>query len=149
MAEQYHYTESGLDDVWLRDGFHFHDDERGRTVSFEDVEGLHRAIGLYRAKERKRLTAKDIRFLRVECLLSQRALAAMLGVDEQTVARWEKGKAPMPVPAEASLRMIYIEHVGGDGTMTGTLRVLADLDAAIETLIVMAKGDQWEIAEAA
>ncbi|MET0528406.1 MAG: hypothetical protein ABW003_08685 [Microvirga sp.] len=45
MTEPYHYCESGLANVWLVNGFTFTDDlNYGRFVSFNDIDGLHRAI---------------------------------------------------------------------------------------------------------
>jgi len=36
----YHYTECGLDNVWLANGYR----QRGDAVSIENSEGLHEAI---------------------------------------------------------------------------------------------------------
>lgn len=46
MAKMYRYAESGLPNVWLANGYSMHDSAHGRGVSIEDIEGLHRAIGL-------------------------------------------------------------------------------------------------------
>ena len=111
--QQYHYTESGLDNVWLASGFRFVPSPRGRSLIIEDIEGLHVAIGRSIVEEEKKLTGPEIRFLRTELLLSQNALSRLLGVTEQTVARWEKPKqAPIPTAADATLRQLYLEHVG-------------------------------------
>ena len=96
--QDYHYTESGLGNVWLASGFRIVKSERGESLVIEDIEGLHVAIGRGVVEEEKKLTGPEIRFLRTELLLSQNALSQLLGVTEQTVARWEKGKIPIPSP---------------------------------------------------
>jgi hypothetical protein len=45
MAEPYQYRESGLDDVWLVNGFTIRDDPAyGPLIFISDIDGLHRAI---------------------------------------------------------------------------------------------------------
>lgn len=105
----YHYTESGLDNVWLANGFHHVDGPAGREVVIKDIDGLHRAIG-GALIEKESLTGKEIRFLRQEMLMSQSLLAKLLQVSEQAIHRWEKGKSEIPKPAETLIRLLYREQ---------------------------------------
>ena len=57
----YHYTESGLDNVYLVNGFTYVDRPDGREVVIEDIDGLHRAIGEFLITNRKNLSGKEIR----------------------------------------------------------------------------------------
>ena len=60
----YHYTESGLDTVWLASGFRIiAREDGGESLIIEDIEGLHVAIGRG-IVEKKKLTGPEIRFLR-------------------------------------------------------------------------------------
>ena len=43
--EIYHYTECGLDGVYLVNGFDFVNGASGRRVVIKDIDGLHAAIG--------------------------------------------------------------------------------------------------------
>ncbi|HEX4839910.1 MAG TPA: helix-turn-helix domain-containing protein [Rhabdochlamydiaceae bacterium] len=88
----YHYTECGLNNIYLLNGYKFIQTSRGKAVSIKDIDGLHKAIGLFLATAKKDLSGDEIRFLRHELLLSQLTLARLLGVSEQAVHRWEKGK---------------------------------------------------------
>lgn len=129
----YHYTESGLDDVWLLNGFILTDGPYGRGVSIEDLDGLHATIGARLAQGAASLSPKEVRFLRHELDLSQVALAALLGVDAQTVARWEKpGQTPIPGPAERLLRAIYLQQIDGAPSFSQLLDDLAKLDTEID-----------------
>ena len=129
---EYHYTESGLDSVYLMNGYEIVEMPEGRSVVIQDIDGLHQAIGRLLATEKKRLNGKEVRFLRTEMLLSQSSLARLLQLDEQTVARWEKGRTNIPGPADGTLRLLYLEHIGGNEKISVLLREIADLEDDID-----------------
>jgi putative transcriptional regulator len=129
---EYHYTESGLDSVYLVNGYEIVPTEDGTSVVIQDLDGLHQAIGRILATEKKRLNGKEVRFLRTEMLLSQSVLARLLQVDEQTVARWEKDRSKISGPADATLRLLYLEHIGGNEKISDLLRDIADLEDDID-----------------
>ena len=112
-GEMHHYRLSGLDYVYLVNGFTRHETEYGPGIAFDDLDGLHRAIGEDIITHRAHLSGAEVRFLRKEMDLSQGGLAVGLGVDAQTVARWEKGQTDVPGPADRLIRVLYREHVGG------------------------------------
>jgi len=134
MTNTYHYTECGLDNIWLADGYEFIDLPSGKYLKIVDIEGLHLAIGRTLAESKKDLTGKDIRFLRQEMLLSQASLAKLLEVTEQTIHRWETRKSYIPKPAESLIRLLYREHIHDDaGTnIRSKLEKLADLENAVD-----------------
>ena len=109
--ESYHYIECGLDNIYLLNGFKFMETSRGRAVSIHDIDGLHRAIGLYLVTNQKDLSSQNVRFLRNEMLMSQYTLGQLLGVSEQAVHRWESDKTAIPKPSEYLLRLLYREYV--------------------------------------
>lgn len=110
----YHYTECGLDDVYLESGFQVsRDAEYGDLVSVQDALGLHRVIGMHIIQTKKVLNGKEVRFLRKEMDLTQAELASLLGVTDQSVARWEKDQAPLRPPAASLLRVLFAEHARG------------------------------------
>ena len=123
-----HYRLSGLDYVYLVNGFTIHETDYGPAVSIEDVPGLHRAIAEDIITRRAHLSGQEVRFLRKEMDLSQSGLAVMLGIDAQTVARWEKGQSEVAGPADRLIRVIYREHVGGNREVRQLIDALADLD---------------------
>jgi putative transcriptional regulator len=107
MTEKYHYKESGLDYIWLEGGWEIVSSPSGKQLKIKNIEQLHNAIGTWLVKEKKDLTGKEIRFLRQEMRLSQANLAKLLTVTEQTIHRWETGKADIPKPAESLIRFLY------------------------------------------
>ena len=83
----YHYTESGLDHIWLEDGFTLENHPNyGELVSIWNVRNLHLAIGRWLIDQPRRLTGAEFRFLRTEMDLSQRLLGQLLGVTDQAIA---------------------------------------------------------------
>lgn len=127
----YHYTECGLDDVWLDGGVVHHETPYGPGVSFRDIDGLHKIIGLHLADSLRPLTGKEVRFLRVEMNLSQKTLAGLIGVGDTTVARWESGRGPITETAQRLLCLLYRESVTGDAKIAESLNRIAALDAEV------------------
>jgi putative transcriptional regulator len=128
--ERYHYTECGLDNIYLVNGFDYVPTPRGMAVNIRNIEGLHRAIGQILVREKQNLTGREFRFLRHEMNLTQQNLAAVLRVDVQSVARWEKGqnKRPIDGPAQGLIRVLYEQFIGGNEKITEPLKRLAELD---------------------
>lgn len=123
---EYHYTDSGLRNIWLASGFEVVETEYGTGVAIHDVEGLHRAIGEALARKAW-LTGAEVRFLRKEMDMSQRALGQLLGNTDQAVAKWEKfGKVPKT--ADRMIRLIYLEHIGGNVPIRQTIERINDTD---------------------
>lgn len=127
-TKMFHYTSCGLRNVWLKNGFEEKKTAYGKAIAIHNVEGLHRAIGLHLVTNKPRLSGAEIRFLRKELDLSQGALANMLGVGETTMRGWEKNRPKITKPAERLLRMMYREHVDGDGTIRKLVERIAQIN---------------------
>jgi putative transcriptional regulator len=128
MNRLYHYTGCGLRNVWLRNGFIVRDTEYGKAVAIHDVEGLHRTIGLHLVDRKPVLSGTEVRFLRKELDFPQSRLAQFLGVSENSVRGWENNRTAISRPAERMLRILYREHIAGDGNVRALVDRLADLD---------------------
>ncbi|TWB90452.1 DNA-binding transcriptional regulator YiaG [Bradyrhizobium macuxiense] len=129
MSRRYHYTESGLDNIYLLDGFTIHKTPYGEGVAIQNTAGLHKAIGKYLVARPIPLNGAEVRFLRTEMELTQRDLAGIIGATEQTLRLWEKNRGKfIPGTADRLLRALYSEFVGGDVHIRKMLERLADLD---------------------
>ena len=130
----YHYTESGLQNVWLKNGYTVHKTPYGKGMAITDVAGLHKAIGLVLARLPK-LTGAQFRFLRKEMGMSQKAIATLLGTSEQNISLWER-RGHIPRPSDRLVKVLYNEHVRGDNlTIKGLIeRIIAQDDAPQEKL---------------
>jgi putative transcriptional regulator len=124
----YHYTECGLDNVYLENGFTLHKTAYGRGLSIDDTDGLHREIGRWLIGLPKPLNGAELRFLRIELDMTQKDLAAVLGTTEQTLRLWEKHRAK-PVPSGAAdrlLRAFYAEFLHGHASVIEITERLAE-----------------------
>ena len=146
-SETYHYTESGLDDVYLANGYDFVETEAGTSVRIHDIDGLHDAIARFLICERKVLSGMEIRFLRHEMLMSQNTLAHILDVTEQTVRRWEQDKQPIPRSADAILRKLYFERDSDTSKLTEILQRIADIEDEADRNVCFEKNPQseWDV----
>jgi DNA-binding transcriptional regulator YiaG len=147
----YRYTESGLPNVWLANGYAVHDTPYGRGVSIMDVEGLHRVIG--QALLRKpSLSGAEIRFLRKELGCSQKGLAEIIGTSEQTVSLWERDRGQIPPAADRVIRLFYTEHVDGNVQVRKLVERLAETERERRPRarrLTLEKGRTWREAVAA
>lgn len=131
MEHKYHYTEAGLDNVYLSNGVRWIDSPHGKGAQIQDRKGLHRAIGLILIEEVPDLNGKEFRFLRHEINMTQKTLAGILQVDEQSVARWEKEHTKVDGPAQAVIRKLYLESIGEQSLLKDLLCRLAELDEVL------------------
>lgn len=145
------YTGCGLDNVFLRNGFEFFEHAGRKCVRIDDLDGLHRAIAMVVVDSPSPLDAQTFRFLRKEQDMSQRQLAGILGVDEQTVSLWERARNPIPQSADLVLRTLAKERCSGNAELVRVIERLNSLDRENEgRKIELAKGNGgWDQARAA
>jgi putative transcriptional regulator len=148
----YHYTESGLDNIWLENGFTLETHPNyGELVSIWNVQGLHLAIGRWLIGQPRRLTGAEFHFLRTEMDLSQRLLGQLLGVTDQAIAKWEKARQ-RPVAntsAERLLRLAYSNSIGAS-EFASLLDRITKLDAEVaESEMHLTKSPEGGWAQAA
>jgi putative transcriptional regulator len=129
VEAMYHYTESGLRNVWLVNGFTVHKTNYGKGVAFDNIAGLHKSIGKWLCANAPRLKGAEVRFFRTELELTQAGLASLLGNDAQSVALWEKGKVVVPKWADRLLRALYREHMGENVKIRALVEKVASLEA--------------------
>ena len=102
----YHYTQCGLDDIWLVNGYEIYDTPYGKGVSVQDVEGLSDLIAISLTEKPAPLTGKEFRFLRLALEMSQKRIGELVGKEAQTIANWEKSEK-LHQDADFLIRHIY------------------------------------------
>ena len=147
MKKPYHYTECGLDYVYLVDGFEVVETGYGPVVRVANAGKLDRAIALAVVRRQSRLTGQEVRFLRGILDMTQAELGGALGKDAQSVARWEKGKTELPPTEDIAIRQVYLEKTGHRQRFVETSRQVAELKERVERVRFTIKGRQaWSIA---
>lgn len=143
----FHYRRSGLDNIYLLNGFEAVWEDGERYVTVLDVDGLHKAIGFHLVCSRKVLTPKEIRFLRKTLDLTQSELGRLIGQSDQQIARWEKGENNISGPADRLLRILFVYELHqseGKPMPKEFLERLDGLDSCPETKVEFAKeGEDW------
>lgn len=143
----YHYQGCGLPNVYLQNGYELTESPYGEGVVIHDLEGLHDAIGQIIVSSKGPLAGSEFRFLRNELELSQTMLAELLGCDEQSIARWEKGKSKqVNAPAERLLRRLYQETKMGAKKMAPLLRTLQQIEStpsAPVKIVAKERSETW------
>lgn len=109
MNKPYHYAESGLDNVYLYNISIIQDVAGEETICIPHINQLHEVIATALLNKKGELTAKEVRFLRTNALLSQAELAQLIGKDGQTVGRWERGECPLDKSMDMLVRIAILQ----------------------------------------
>ena len=143
-TKTYHYLESGLQNIWLANGFTVHKTDYGNGVSIDDVAGLHQVIAKSLIENKPRLSGGEFRFLRKELGLSQAKLGELWGYDAQSVALWEK-RGRVPVIADRFIRVYYREVAEGNAKIVEMIEQLNDMDLREDSRLVFEeKRGKWQ-----
>ncbi len=102
---EYHYVESGLDNVFIEGIGVLIDDNGDEVVTIPNINGLHRAIALGVIRKTSGMSGRELRFIRTEMGLTQAQLATVLHREPLTISRWERGECPIEPNAEAVIRL--------------------------------------------
>jgi putative transcriptional regulator len=105
----HHLQGSGLDNIFLKDGFIIRETRYGNGVSIKDIEGLYSAISLSLCIGDFSLTPEALRFLRKRLEFSQEQLGIELGCSDQAVAKWEKAETAIPTAASRMIRALTMK----------------------------------------
>ena len=140
----YHYTDGGLRNVWLANGYEITQTPYGEGVSFHNLEGLTRSICMALTRKASPLTGAELRYIRsAGMLVSQPALGKLMGIDGQSVARWEK-TSKVPLWADKLVRLLYTAQVNGDEPIAKAVERIKTVERLIKQKIVVRESrGQW------
>lgn len=153
--KEYHYTECGLDNVYLLNGFEITKLNDGdEEIFIHDIDGLHKTIGMALIEKKTLFIGQEIKFIRTTLDLSQSALAKILGCGYQTVLLWEKDKQPISKTADRLLRAIFFSYLNPekDGSIYNMINEIADIDSEIisaqqkvNKILFKEEADEWRL----
>lgn len=144
----YHYTESGLSYVYLTNGFNIEIIDEEEFVGIDNLHELHQLISKNIIAQIRPISSDEFKFIRVELNMSQKVLGNLLGVDSQTVARWEKGQTAIPRTTDVTLRALYIESNDEDSQVGLLLTMLSDaeIESTMTELHLEEQDKVWRVA---
>ena len=131
----YHYTECGLDYMFIEGAVIIGDQADEEVAKIPAIGRLHRVIAEGIVTHPTKMTGQELRFLRSEMGLTQAQLAAILKVTLLTVSRWERNETPVNDAAEMLVRLHSVAK----------LRLDIDLDVESVSGMVTAAARTQEI----
>jgi putative transcriptional regulator len=141
----YHYTDGGLRNVWLANGYEIKKTPFGEGVAFHNLDGLTTYICIALTKKAGVVTGSEFRYIRsAGMLLSQPALGKLMGIDGQSVARWEKtGKVPKW--ADKLVRLMYLAQAQGNEPISSAVERVKTVERLVKQRIVVKESrGQWK-----
>ena len=133
----YHYTDGGLRNVWLSNGYEIKQTPYGEGVSFHNLDGLTQSICMALTNKACLLTGAEFRYIRsAGMLLSQPALGKLMGIDGQSVARWEK-TSKVPRWADKLARLLYTAQAEGNEPIAKAVERIKTVERLVKQKIVV------------
>jgi DNA-binding transcriptional regulator YiaG len=133
----YHYTDGGLRNVWLVNGYEVRKTPYGNGVAFHNLDGLTQSICTALTRKAAPLTGAEFRYIRsAGMLLSQPALGKLMGIDGQSVARWEK-TSKVPRWADKLIRLLYVAQVEGNEPIARAVERIRTVERLVKQKILV------------
>ena len=141
----YQYTESGLDNIYLSNGYEHVETGYGKATVVHNTEGLHQAIA-FSLCEGANLKGVEFRYLRHFLDFSQKVIGNLMGATDQAVAKWEKG-AKVPKYAEVIIKTLCKEKVLGNVEFTKLITEISQLDHDMQEqkLLIEETENGWQL----
>lgn len=112
--DAFRYIDSGLDYVYLTNGYQVEDTPYGMVYKIEAIDQLHEAIADDILSSNRPIRGQELRYLRGMLGLSQEALGAILSKSRATIAKWEgKRTEQIDETADKLLRSFYDMQMNG------------------------------------
>lgn len=134
----YRFTDGGLRNVWLANGYRIEETAYGSAISIQDLGGLVQAICNFLIRKKSRLTGAEFRYLRLAMLMSQATLGKALGRSDQSVAVWEKS-GRIPRFADSLIRVLYAAQADGNEKVKNIIHATNDADRDIHIIMKESK----------
>lgn len=112
--KSYHYTECGLDNVYLYNISVVQDIANERTISIPAINALHKVIALGLITKKGLLIGKEIRFLRSLLGFKQSDFSSILGKEAQACGRWERDETEHDKTTDMFIRFTALNYLGYD-----------------------------------
>jgi putative zinc finger/helix-turn-helix YgiT family protein len=110
--ETYHYTESGLDNVYINN-VTVHRCSCGEFfASIPSVVKVNQVIALALIEKRSSLRGKEVKYLRKNAGLSAKVFAEHIGINKSTLSRWEHEKQIIDKANDRLIRLFYAGFKG-------------------------------------
>lgn len=146
QTRPYHYTESGLTNVYLDGMMTFYCPAcETEFPQIENVPGLHAKISEILMRKAYILTGHEFRFLRKEMRMKAKDVATVLGVTPTTVSRWETGEEHLGVANDRLIRSLYLMWLIEQGKIIDPKTVLSRVSSQFSAIKSRTKSVRIEL----
>jgi len=122
--DTYHYTFSGLNNVYLENVLIYQCECGEKSPSIPMIPEIHKEIGFAIIKKHGPLNGDEIKFLRKNLQLKATEFVKYIGIDKATYSRWEN-KTQMP--SRSNDRFIRILNASLKGSAKNEIKNLLDV----------------------
>jgi transcriptional regulator with XRE-family HTH domain len=129
----YHYTECGLDNVFIEGICPVTDHAGEVTFTIPAIGLLHQVIAEGIVMQSGKMSGRELRFLRTEMGMTQAQLADVLRVSLLTISRWEREENPIHDASEMLIRLLAMTRL--------ELHVQLDVDKVSSRVTLTAHGE--------
>lgn len=130
----YHFTDGGLRNVWLANGYEIKKTPYGEGFAIQDVSGLTKAICMALIRKKSKLTGAEFRYIRCSMLMSQATLAKSMGRTDQAIAIWEK-RGNIPKFADTLIRVLFASHADGNEKVKNIIHAMNATERTIHIVM--------------
>lgn len=131
--------------MWLANGYEIKKTPFGEGVAFHNLDGLTQSICIALTNKAGVLTGAEFRYIRsAGMLLSQPSLGKLMGIDGQSVARWEK-TSKVPRWADKLVRLLYTAQAEGNEPIAKAVERIKTVERLVKQRIVVKESlGQWK-----
>ncbi|MCF6304477.1 MAG: helix-turn-helix domain-containing protein [Rhodobacteraceae bacterium] len=108
---QFHYTECGLQNVYINGLEPVIDDEGDEVLEIRFINALHAEISIGIINHSNGISGPELRYLRTEMGYTQAELSEIVQKDKQTIGRWERVEIEIDSASETVIRLLAIEKL--------------------------------------
>jgi putative zinc finger/helix-turn-helix YgiT family protein len=151
----FHFVDSGLSSVYLI-GIRYFECSCGRiTADIPAIKQLMQVIARNIVEKPTSLTGEEIRFLRKRLGKKQADLAHEIGVEAETLSRYENGHQPISESNDKLLRFYYVLESEDEVLFPEVKEALRELlsewsvSSESKEIVAAIKDNEWELAAAA
>lgn len=131
------YLHFAVPNLYLSNGYIQEDSEYGTLTSYLDEDGLEECVRKVLIRIPKRLTGRQLRFLRRGLSLSQKEFGQLIEASEQTVARIEKKNDQISRYVDLTIRTSYFNKYKPQTSINEISAIIDEISAFHQDKIIL------------
>src|SRR5690242_1734296 len=139
-----HYPHFAFSNLYLDGGYREIQAPDGNEVEYLNPDALEQCVRRLLLRKPSRLRGWDLRFLRRGLGMTQTQFGKLVDRTEQSVARWEKGKAAIPAYVDLTIRTRFAQRFESTMPLSDLLNCIDGRCPPLpERLVLRFDGQRW------